>query len=235
MRATGRRLVQHARGRAVVQQHLLSISLREATSSAAFRTPPGALAAAFTSTATVRGRPCGEGEGLQLFYEGQSDSESGSLTPWPELRSQVKPLVPDTREFFAEYGEANRYLIREVIGKGSYGIVCSAVDQFTGEKVAIKKITNVFEHVSDATRILREIKLLRMLKHPGASESQRVAALPQPPAVAAAAHSRAVLLPADIVDIKHIMLPPNPSDFKDIYVVFELMETDLHQVSSQHN
>jgi serine/threonine protein kinase len=46
-------------------------------------------------------------------------------------------------------------------------VVCSAVDNYTGEKVAIKKITNVFEHVSDATRILREIKLLRLLKHPG--------------------------------------------------------------------
>ncbi len=34
----------------------------------------------------------------------------------------------------------------------------------------------------------------------------------------------------DIVEIKHIMLPPNPRDFKDIFVVFELMETDLHQV-----
>jgi serine/threonine protein kinase len=54
-----------------------------------------------------------------------------------------------------------------VVGKGSYGVVCSAVDNFTGEKVAIKKIHNVFEHVSDATRILREIKLLRLLKHPG--------------------------------------------------------------------
>ena len=37
---------------------------------------------------------------------------------------------------------------------------------------------------------------------------------------------------ADIVEIKHIMLPPSPREFKDIYVVFELMETDLHQVSS---
>jgi serine/threonine protein kinase len=55
-----------------------------------------------------------------------------------------------------------------VIGKGSYGLVCSAIDNYTGEKVAIKKINNVFEHVSDATRILREIKLLRLLKHPGA-------------------------------------------------------------------
>lgn len=54
-----------------------------------------------------------------------------------------------------------------MIGKGSYGVVCSAIDNFTGEKVAIKKINNVFEHVSDATRILREIKLLRLLKHPG--------------------------------------------------------------------
>ena len=36
--------------------------------------------------------------------------------------------------------------------------------------------------------------------------------------------------PADIVEIKHIMLPPSPREFKDIYVVFELMETDLHQV-----
>lgn len=103
-------------------------------------------------------------------------------------------------EFFTEYGEANRYRILEVIGKGSYGVVCSAVDTLTGEKVAIKKINDIFEHVSDATRILREIKLLRLLRHP------------------------------DIVEVKHIMLPPSRRDFKDIYVVFELMESDLHQV-----
>lgn len=58
-------------------------------------------------------------------------------------------------------------LLQEVIGKGSYGVVCSAVDSKSGEKVAIKKINNVFDHVSDATRILREIKLLRLLRHPG--------------------------------------------------------------------
>jgi len=106
----------------------------------------------------------------------------------------------EPRDFFTECGESNRYQIKEIIGKGSYGVVCSAVDKLTGEKVAIKKITNVFDHVSDATRILREIKLLRLLRH------------------------------NDIVDIKHIMLPPRPREFKDIYVVFELMETDLHQV-----
>ncbi|MCO5547167.1 hypothetical protein L7F22_000610 [Adiantum nelumboides] len=103
-------------------------------------------------------------------------------------------------EFFTEYGEASRYKILEIIGKGSYGIVCSASDTHTGERVAIKRINDIFEHVSDATRILREVKLLRLLRHP------------------------------DIVEIKHIMLPPSPRDFKDIFVVFELMESDLHQV-----
>ncbi|GMH25604.1 hypothetical protein Nepgr_027447 [Nepenthes gracilis] len=116
-------------------------------------------------------------------------------------------MQPDQRkkglkemEFFTDYGDANRYKILEVIGKGSYGVVCSAVDTHSGEKVAIKKINNIFEHSSDAIRILREIKLLRLLRHP------------------------------DIVEIKRIMLPPSKRDFRDIYVVFELMESDLHQV-----
>ncbi|XP_042430220.1 mitogen-activated protein kinase 10-like isoform X1 [Zingiber officinale] len=103
-------------------------------------------------------------------------------------------------EFFREYGDISRYKVKEVIGKGSYGLVCSAIDTHTGEKVAIKKIHDIFEHISDAARILREIKLLRLLSHP------------------------------DIVEIKHIMLPPSRKSFKDIYVVFELMESDLHQV-----
>lgn len=72
-------------------------------------------------------------------------------------------------DFFHEYGEVNRWSITEIIGKGSYGVVCSARDTKSGEKVAIKKINNVFDHVSDATRILREIKLLRLLRHPGDS------------------------------------------------------------------
>ena len=34
----------------------------------------------------------------------------------------------------------------------------------------------------------------------------------------------------DIVEIKYILLPPSKREFKDIYVVLELMESDLHQV-----
>ncbi|GAA0150372.1 non-receptor serine/threonine protein kinase [Lithospermum erythrorhizon] len=116
------------------------------------------------------------------------------------MQPDQRKKAPADIDFFTEYGEGSRYRIEEVIGKGSYGIVCSAYDTHLGEKVAIKKINDIFEHVSDATRILREIKLLRLLRHP------------------------------DIVEIKHILLPPSRREFKDIYVVFELMESDLHQV-----
>ena len=102
--------------------------------------------------------------------------------------------------FFKGWCESTRYQVENVIGRGSYGVVCAALDTLTGERVAIKKIQNVFESVADATRILRELKLLRLLKHP------------------------------DVVEIKHVMLPPDPRHFKDIYVVFELLDSDLHAV-----
>ncbi|CAA6671418.1 unnamed protein product [Spirodela intermedia] len=103
-------------------------------------------------------------------------------------------------ELLYECGKGARFQIAEVIGRGRRGLVRAAVDTHTGERVAIKKISDIFEHVSDAIRILREIKLLRLLRHP------------------------------DIVEIKHIILPSSPTDFKDIFIVFELMESDLHQV-----
>ncbi|PWA56466.1 Mitogen-activated protein (MAP) kinase, conserved site-containing protein [Artemisia annua] len=103
-------------------------------------------------------------------------------------------------ESFNGYCEINRYKLEEVIGKGSSGVVCSAYDTHLGEKVAIKQITGIFENVSVATSILREIKLLRLLRHP------------------------------DIVEVKNFLLPPSGREFKDIYLVFELMDSDLHQV-----
>ncbi|MCD7463111.1 mitogen-activated protein kinase [Datura stramonium] len=54
-------------------------------------------------------------------------------------------------DFFTEYGEGSRYRIEKVTGKGSYGVVCSAYNTHLGEKVAIKKINDIFEHISDAT------------------------------------------------------------------------------------
>ncbi|CAN7078678.1 unnamed protein product, partial [Brassica oleracea var. botrytis] len=74
---------------------------------------------------------------------------------------QQNQVKKDTKEmdFSTKYADANRYMILEVIDKGNYGVVCAAVDTHTGEKVAIKKINNVFEHISGAFHILREVKL----------------------------------------------------------------------------
>eukprot|EP00891_Asterochloris_glomerata_P007129 jgi/Astpho2/7129/fgenesh1_pm.00111_%23_1_t len=88
----------------------------------------------------------------------------------------------------------------KAIGKGAYGVVCSARHEGTKEKVAIKKITNAFENLTDAKRTLREVKLLRHLKHD------------------------------NIIAVKDIMAPPNKDRFNDVYLVYELMDTDLHQI-----
>jgi mitogen-activated protein kinase 1/3 len=93
-----------------------------------------------------------------------------------------------------------KYVPIKAIGKGAYGVVCSARNTDTGEKCAIKKITNAFDNVTDARRTLREIKLLRHLSH------------------------------ENIICVKDIMPPNSRQEFKDVYLVYELMDTDLHQI-----
>ena len=59
-----------------------------------------------------------------------------------------------------------RYSDLKAIGKGSYGVVCSALDSVSGKKIAIKKITPMAKHITDAKHVLREIRLMRhMGKH----------------------------------------------------------------------
>jgi len=96
----------------------------------------------------------------------------------------------------------DKYTPIKTIGKGAYGVVCSAKTAATGEKVAIKKIANAFENLTDARRTLREIMLLRLLKHD------------------------------NVIAVKDILKPPSKEKdkFNDVYLVYELMDTDLHQI-----
>lgn len=92
------------------------------------------------------------------------------------------------------------YELVKLLGTGSYGQVVSAVHKPTGRKVAVKKMDNVFEDEIDCKRILREITLLRRLKHPY------------------------------VVELYDIIEPKNYDTFDTLYVVLELAESDLKKV-----
>uniref|UniRef100_A0A3P9DK72 mitogen-activated protein kinase n=1 Tax=Maylandia zebra TaxID=106582 RepID=A0A3P9DK72_9CICH len=59
----------------------------------------------------------------------------------------------------------HRYANLQAIGSGAYGTVCSAIDQKTKEKVAIKKLYRPFQSLIHATRAYRELRLLRHIQH----------------------------------------------------------------------
>nr|XP_023919756.1 cyclin-dependent kinase D-3-like [Quercus suber]XP_023919763.1 cyclin-dependent kinase D-3-like [Quercus suber]XP_023919771.1 cyclin-dependent kinase D-3-like [Quercus suber]POF25221.1 cyclin-dependent kinase d-1 [Quercus suber] len=65
---------------------------------------------------------------------------------------------------------ADRYLKREVLGEGTYGVVFKAIDTKTGQTVAIKKIRLGKQKEGVNFTALREIKLLKELKDPNIIE-----------------------------------------------------------------
>ncbi|CEP21601.1 ERK1 [Cyberlindnera jadinii] len=98
------------------------------------------------------------------------------------------------------FNVSDYYQILEIVGEGAYGVVCSAVHKPTGTKVAIKKI-QPFDKPMFCLRTLRELKLL---KHFNSHEN--------------------------IISILDIQKPLNYESFSEVYLIQELMETDLHRV-----
>ncbi|KAI8810009.1 kinase-like domain-containing protein [Cladochytrium replicatum] len=93
-----------------------------------------------------------------------------------------------------------RYKIQRELGQGAYGLVCAAKNIETGQEVAIKKVTKIFDKSILAKRALRELKLL---KHFSGHENITG------------------LLDMDLADM---------NNFNEIFLVQELMEADLHQI-----
>ena len=93
-----------------------------------------------------------------------------------------------------------KYEMIKPIGHGAYGVVISAVDHQNNTKVAIKKIPNTFEDLVDAKRIVREIHLLRSFDHD------------------------------NVIRVVDLFTPQPHEDFNDVYIVSDLMETDMHRV-----
>jgi len=93
-----------------------------------------------------------------------------------------------------------KYEFIKQIGLGSFSAVCSCYDRKDNRNVAIKKVTNAFDDLEDARHILREIKLLSFFDHD------------------------------NIVTLLDVAKPENKSNYNDVYVITDLMETDLHRV-----
>ncbi|PKI36887.1 hypothetical protein CRG98_042729 [Punica granatum] len=56
-----------------------------------------------------------------------------------------------------------KYKPLKPLGAGAYGVVCSALDKKTNKKVAVKKISKLFEDHTTAVRTLREMAILSVL------------------------------------------------------------------------
>lgn len=93
-----------------------------------------------------------------------------------------------------------KYELIKQVGIGAYGVVCSCKDTKNNVKVAIKKVPNAFEDLVDAKRIVREIKLLSYFDH------------------------------ENVISLMDVPKPEARTGFNDIYIVTDLMETDLHRV-----
>ncbi|XP_067285495.1 mitogen-activated protein kinase 7 [Pseudorasbora parva] len=145
--------------------------------------------------------------------EGDSNHHRG-VTEGPPQPSDDTSIVTDTstvadknlallkaHSLDVKFEVGEEYDVIETIGTGAYGVVSSARRRDNGQQVAIKKIPNAFEVVTNAKRTLRELKILKHFKHD------------------------------NIIAIKDILQPVLPhSAFKSVYVVLDLMESDLHQI-----
>ena len=98
-----------------------------------------------------------------------------------------------------------KYEIIQKLGKGAYAVVFKAVDKKTKQVVALKKIFDAFQNKTDAKRTFSEIKYLLALKTPKDH--------------------------ANIITLQNFMKAEND---KDIYLIFDFMETDLMRLSCQH-
>ncbi|CAF2077010.1 unnamed protein product [Rotaria magnacalcarata] len=85
--------------------------------------------------------------------------------------SALGPNVEIVRQQRFEVGP--RYTDLKFIGEGAYGMVVSAFDHTTQQRVAIKKITP-FEHQCFCQRTLREIKILSRFRHENIINIQEV-------------------------------------------------------------
>ena len=126
------------------------------------------------------------------YGDGDDDDDDEEVALYNPSRNTRRALHFDVE---------SRYQLLHVIGRGAYGVVCAAHDtENANTNCAIKKIFNYADNSTILKRTLREVRLLRILKH------------------------------ENIIGLQRIMLPHSGREFRDLYLVSDLMETDLSSI-----
>ncbi|CAM9167180.1 unnamed protein product [Ascophyllum nodosum] len=116
------------------------------------------------------------------------------------LRNNTKLWWAETKQGQFCFELDEHYEMNKTIGSGGYGVVVSAVDKKKDTKVAVKKVVSAFDDMLVAKRMIREIRLLRQFDHD------------------------------NIIRIVDMLPPPSVEKFKDVYMVLDRMDTDLHHI-----
>jgi serine/threonine protein kinase len=158
-----------------------------------------------TTVADLDSAPCG----LQVIFDGnkalklRAASEPDSAA-WKQAIQAVIKFERESRKITVSgfvFDIPAFYEMSRLLGKGAYGCVVAAVDTRNGANIAIKKVGEAFADKEDAKRILREIRLMRSLRH----------------------HP-------NVLRITDLLKPPSLDTFDDVYIVTEQMTTDLQRL-----
>lgn len=125
-----------------------------------------------------------------------TSSSSAAAAPQAKPNNTAKSTDP-AGQTISEAELEGRFKVIRYLGKGSYGTVFVAEELATGKQVAIKKIPKCFDNLTNAKRLLREIKILRMLSH------------------------------HNVIGYRGLLAPSIPATFNSLLIVFEFVDTDL--------
>lgn len=113
--------------------------------------------------------------------------------------------MPKTTSKKVIFNVSKSYQMKEIIGEGAYGVVCSAIHKPSGVTVAIKKI-EPFSKVLMCLRTIRELKLLRFFNN----------------------HE-------NIIGLYDVQKPKDFDTFQEVYLIQEYLPMDLYKVIHSQN
>lgn len=94
---------------------------------------------------------------------GEGVSQLSSENNAPNCDKVLQVSVSVTKD--VHFSIPDHLAFEKKLGSGATATVAAFLDKRTGENVAVKKVQNAFRDLTDAKRLLREIKILRHCKH----------------------------------------------------------------------